>query len=134
MGEKRKKYLKFGKRVGLLVCIEVWELGFEDNDGNGWFPPEKIPMLMKFCEHNPEFHIISRIGKILHNQYIPGFDRYFLGNGDKTANISVEVNNDYSEEELLELEQSKAFTEFREMQVNRSIPRLDELFPKRKIH
>ncbi len=134
MGEKSKKYLEFCRRTGPLVAIEVWELGFEDNDYNGWFPESDVPILKKFCNDNPSFHIMSKLEDILHNQYQPGFDCYYLANGDKTSDISVEVNTELSEQQLLEFEQSEAFTEFRKMQVNRSIPTLDELFPKKKVN
>jgi hypothetical protein len=134
MGEKRIKWRNFCSKAGRLCAQEVWQLGFEDNDYNPWFPEDKIPTLQKFCADNPQFHIMSADEDTIYNYYIPGVRHYYLADGDATPDISIEINLDYTEEELLELEQSEVFTKFREMQRNRGIPTLDELFPKRKIN
>ncbi len=134
MGEKRKKYQKFCSDAGRQSAVEIWRLGIEDNDYNGWFPEEKIPVLKRFCIENPEFHIMSDLDGYMYNCYIPDAKYYFLGNGVPTPNTSAEINREFTEEELLEFEQSEVFTEFREMQRDRGIPTLDELFPKKKVN
>jgi hypothetical protein len=148
MGEKRIKWENFCNDAGTLGVKDIWDLGFEDNDYNAWFPEEKIPMLKQFCLDNPKYHIMSRdviegaydadledgCEGTIYNRYVPGLKYYFLADGDSTPELSIEVNTHMSEEELLEFGQSEFFTKFREMQRDRGIPTLDELFPKRKIN
>ncbi len=133
MGEKRKIYEKFCNNAGRLSSVEVWDIGIEENDFGGYFTEEKIPMLFQFCLDNPEFHIMSDKDGYIYNEFIEDADHYFLANGDLTPG-RAEINTDFTKEELLELEQSEAFTEFRKMQGDRGIPTLDELFPKKIRH
>ncbi len=134
MGEKRLKWRNFCSKAGRLCAQEVWQLGFEDSDYNPCFTEDKIPMLQQFCADNPQFHIMSEDENTIYNNYIPGVKRYFLADGDATPDTSIEINLEYTKEELLELEQSEGFTKFREMQRDRGMPTLEELFPKRKIN
>ncbi len=130
MGEKRKIFEKFCFNAGRLSSVEVWDIGIEDNDFGGDFAVEKIPMLFQFCKDNPEFHIMSDKDGCIYNQFVEGAKHYFLANGDPTPG-SAEINTDFTAEELLELEQSKAFKEFRKAQRGRGVPTLAELYPKK---
>ena len=135
MTAKRKKFYAFCRLTGRIgAAIQVWELGIEDNDYSARFSEDRIPMLQRFCENNPQFHIMSRLGKNLCNNHIPGASYYYLASGNKEPSLSCEVNTDMSKASLLELEQSETFAEFSELQRDRDIPTMQELFPRKVVN
>ena len=83
----------FFRRTGLLYLTEQVEwLGFRLNNSLGVFNESQAQMLVKFCEQNPEYHIISGTGPgYLENRYVPGHRTYYLAKGDKSPNLVLYI-------------------------------------------
>ena len=79
----------FFRRTGKLSYYKELEwLGFQLESITGGFRQTQVVMLLDFCKNNPEYHIITQThpGRYI-NCFIPGKRSYFLGNGEKNANL-----------------------------------------------
>ena len=75
----------FFNRVGIVGHYEELEwLGFKVECFAGSFRSERVPELQRFCQENPEYHIVSYTGDGRYeNKYVPGQVLYRLANGDR---------------------------------------------------
>ena len=79
----------FYDRTGIIVDYQEIEwLGFNLDNFVGMFGQEDLAALLKFCEENPEYHIVSNteLGRSI-NKYVPDRKIYQLANGDKNPNL-----------------------------------------------
>ena len=83
----------FCRRIGVIYCADrLHALGLVPRCIMGSFWERDIPTLEKFCEENPEYHIITHV-KALHkiNRYVKGGLNYSLGDGDDNPILSQKL-------------------------------------------
>ncbi|MBF0442653.1 MAG: hypothetical protein HQK54_12170 [Oligoflexales bacterium] len=80
----------FFRQTGIILNHEELEwLGFQLKNGfTTIFGDSEVPLIIQFCEENPEYHIITMTqpGHI-ENRYVPGKRVYYLAKGDKNPNL-----------------------------------------------
>ena len=58
----------------------------------GSFWDKDIPTLEKFCEENPEYHIITSVETLVTvNRFVKGGQGYYLGDGDDNPELSLKL-------------------------------------------
>ena len=83
----------FFRRTGMLYWYAELEwLGFNLNNVFGLFDNSHRGQLEKFCEENPEYHIMTTTAPgLLVNQYVPAKDNlYHLARGDRNPNLVLD--------------------------------------------
>ena len=109
------EYFEFAKFVGLLTPIQTAALKLGD-DGGGGFQPYQLPVLKKFIEENPEYHIVTETSDCdefesgcgwtydNHVRYVNRL-RYFLANGSKEdSQLAEEDESDDLDDDLIAVE------------------------------
>ena len=79
----------FYKRVGMVDnYYELEWLGFKTHYFSGSFEAESVPELLKFCQENLDYHIVSYTDHGRYeNKYVPGHVLYRLANGDRDPTL-----------------------------------------------
>jgi hypothetical protein len=110
--------LAFSERVGIIRnYYELEFLGLNGQGFSGIFSFESAAFLCKFCEENPEFHIVSGVapGRYV-NTYEPGSRIYLLASGDPNPTLVLNhlispdwqlINEDTISSALAELDKIK---------------------------
>jgi len=77
-----EKLLEFQKHVGVLKCDDFDFLKIVPDSKCGFFDPPSSDRLIRFCETNPDFHIVTIAeNNVYLNFYVPN-KIYLLANGD----------------------------------------------------
>lgn len=129
-----EKYIRFWDRTGMLYPKEVWDLGFEDAFYFSAFSESQVSMLIKFCEENIEFHIVTSFGDYFVNKVILGQKIYYLANGDSDPALSVFRRVLAPKITPEEFYASEGFSEYNELRRNGELPSYDEVYPKKVVH
>jgi len=83
--------VEFYDRVGIVGSYkELAWLGFELDNFGGIFRSKDHPQLLRFCEENPEYHVVTctEPGRFV-NHYVPNQRLYKLAKGDSYPHIPV---------------------------------------------
>ena len=83
----------FYRRVGLLSShLHLEPLGFYLDNICGTFSESYAISLLEYCKRNPKYHIVTSTqpGR-LENRYVPDKNLYLLAEGDKNANLVLNI-------------------------------------------
>ena len=108
----------FYQRTGIVYDYQEIEwLGFALDNFVGIFTVKELPSLLKFCEENSEYHVVTCTDPGRHiNRYVPDHKTYRLANGDKNPNLVLNwlldpmrplVHEDFVREALAALDDVK---------------------------
>lgn len=87
----KEKNSDFYMKTGIICWYEDLEnLGLTPRTVTGTFIAPDVPTLQKFCEQNPQYHIVSTISELKKvNKYLPGNHTYKLANGDSNPDLEI---------------------------------------------
>lgn len=84
---------EFIRRAGWISDYErLEELGFKDCPLAGTFHKDEVHQLLEFCAKNPEYHVISYVGKIIVNRYDPNGNVFKLCDGDDDPDYALDMS------------------------------------------
>ncbi|MGE0172495.1 MAG: hypothetical protein AB7T49_06920 [Oligoflexales bacterium] len=90
MWKRVKDYGEFRKLVGILslVDLEDIEVNILPASAFGFFEPDALAQLIKYCHDNPGTHIVSMIhSESFVNRCIFGSSLFYLATGDSDPNL-----------------------------------------------
>ena len=95
---------QFHLRTGMILCLDrLTAMGLTPRLPVGSFFEKDTESLLKFCEENPQFHIVTRMSAALRiNRYVPGGRRYYLAEGDNDPSLRLEFPPETMKECLAE--------------------------------
>ena len=104
---------RFNRRVGLITNYYDLEwLGLNGHDFCGGFGSQHLPQLLRFCQENPDYHIVSCDGPgRCVNRLLLEKDFYMLANKDKDPALVLNYLLDPEWPTLLEEGISSALAE-----------------------
>ncbi len=78
-------YSEFNRRIGLITnYYDLESLGLRGHDFSGTFSRRQLVQLIRFCEINRQYHIVTCDGPGRSiNRLIHGKSYYMIANGDK---------------------------------------------------
>ena len=86
---KALSFCNFHRQVATLLSLDCERLGIYASEFSGEFSPDRLDELKRFCEANPEYHIVTVVENnlVLFNRIVPNAISYFLADGDNDRNL-----------------------------------------------
>ena len=87
----KKLNYEFYLRTGIIACCDqLEELGIEPPDAVGLFRSDRIDELLKYCDSNDGFHIVTRLDDHLTvNKFVRGDYIFRLADGDDDPSLEL---------------------------------------------
>jgi hypothetical protein len=92
---------KFKHYTGMILDFrEIQWLGLTLDNTVGMFCDERINTLLRFVEVNRDYHIVTSDSAYRWiNRYIPGYDVYYLAEGNKNPYLVLHTNLEIEREQ-----------------------------------
>ena len=83
---------QFHLQTGMILCLDrLTAMGLHPRLPLGSFFEEDSQKLIKFCEENSRYHIVTTISAALRiNKFVPGGWCYYLADGDNDPTLQLE--------------------------------------------
>lgn len=93
----------FKRQTGMIVDFrEIQWLGFTLDNTAGMFCDERVSALVRFVEANRDYHIVTSDSKYRWlNRFVPGYEVYYLAEGDKNPYLVVHTNLEIEREQII---------------------------------
>lgn len=87
-------YHSFCRQVGMIFHVpDLKQLGLQTENIGGAFRGDDVDDLLDFCAQNPQFHVVTSLGKGMYvNRYHSKGLSFFLANGDRSPDLMLNAS------------------------------------------